>query len=263
MTTVLFHGATSSRRAWDEVIPAIKSDCRILAPTLPGHFGGRPLQTEPAHVVDGIVDDMCAYLDGLGIGQAHLVGNSLGGWVALELARRGRAKSVLALSPAGAWRNPRDLRRLLTIFQLGAVGAQHTNLVSVLIRHPKMRRAFMRPVTEHGDRMSTSQVEAVLEDMAGCAVLTNLLAGARQRGPIAPFDRLDCPVRIAWGVEDKTLPFMRYGVPMAAALPGAELRMVPGVGHVPMIDDPLLVARMISEFVAEVEHHSRADHTRS
>ncbi|KAA0120564.1 alpha/beta fold hydrolase [Mycolicibacterium sp. P9-22] len=253
MTIVLLHGATSSRRAWDEVIPAIKSDCRILAPTLSGHFGGQALQAEPVHVVDGIVDGMCAYLDGLGIGQAHLVGNSLGGWVALELARRGRAKSVLALSPAGAWRTPRDLRRLLTIFQLGAVGARHVDFIGGLIRHPRMRRAFMRPVAEHGDRMSTSQVEAVLEDMAGCSVLTNLLAGARQRGPIAPFERLDCPVRIAWGVEDKTLPFMRYGVPMAAALPGAELRMVPGVGHVPMIDDPVLVAHMISEYVVKFE----------
>ena len=97
--------------------------------------------------------------------------------------------------------------------------------------------------------MTAVQVEAALEDMAGCAILTDLLAGARDRGPIAPFERLECPVRLGWGVRDKTLPFMRYGVPMLAALPGAELTMIPGVGHVPMIDDPELIGRLIKDFV--------------
>ncbi|WP_082944781.1 alpha/beta hydrolase [Mycobacterium sp. 852013-50091_SCH5140682] len=249
---VLLHGATSSGRTWDDVVPAIGGPHEVLAPTLAGHLGGPPLSVPPRDVVDGIVDALCRHLDDAGIETAHLVGNSLGGWVALELARRGRAASVLALSPAGAWRTNRDLRRLLRLFRVGAAGARHATTIGRLIRTPWGRRIFMRPMAEHGDRMSLTQVNAALEDMAGCAILTDLLAGARDRGPIRRFERLDCPVRIAWGVEDKTLPFMRYGVPMVAAVPGAQLAMVPDVGHVPMIDDPQLIGQMIADFVAEV-----------
>jgi pimeloyl-ACP methyl ester carboxylesterase len=207
-------------------------------------------------VVDGIVDALERYLDAAGIGVAHLVGNSLGGWVALELARRGRAASVLALSPAGAWRTTRDLGRLLRLFRVGAFGARHSAFIGRLVQHPGPRRVFMRPMAEHGDRMTLAQVDSALVDMAGCTILADLLAGARERGPIERFEQLDCPVRIAWGVEDKTLPFMRYGVPMIAAVPSAELTMVPGVGHVPMIDDPELIGRMITEFVEEACDHA-------
>lgn len=249
---VLLHGATSSARIWDDVVSALHGAHRILVPTLAGHLGGPSLSVPPRAVVDGIVEAMCCYLDDAGIETAHLVGNSLGGWVALELARRGRAASVLALSPAGAWRTPRDLRRLLRIFRVGTFGAHHARLFNRLLQLSWTRRIFLRPMAEHGERMTTAQVSAALEDMAGCAILTDLLTGARERGPIHPFERLNCRVRIAWGVEDKTLPFMRYGVPMVAAVPGAELKMVPDVGHVPMIDDPSLVARMITDFVESV-----------
>ena len=59
-----------------------------------------------------------------------------------------------------------------------------------------------------------------------------------------------CPIRIAWGGRDRTLPFERYGKPMLEAVPSAELVMLPGVGHVPMSDDPELVARTILEVTA-------------
>jgi pimeloyl-ACP methyl ester carboxylesterase len=88
--------------------------------------------------------------------------------------------------------------------------------------------------------------------MAGCSVLTGLLAGARARGPIAAFDRIGCPVRIAWGTRDRMLPFMRYGAPMLGAVRGAELVLLPDVGHVPMIDDPTVTAHTILDFIDQV-----------
>jgi pimeloyl-ACP methyl ester carboxylesterase len=60
-------------------------------------------------------------------------------------------------------------------------------------------------------------------------------------------------VRIAWGVHDRMLPFMRYGVPMLLAVPAAELRFLQGVGHVPMVDDPVLVANTILDYVESNE----------
>ncbi|WP_293002275.1 alpha/beta fold hydrolase [Mycobacterium sp.] len=255
---VLLHGATASARIWAPVLPALHAHRPVFVPTLAGHWGGPPLSVPPAMVVSGIVDAACQQLDEAGIESAHLVGNSLGGWVALELGRRGRALSVLALSPAGAWRSPKDLERMLRIFRVGA-GLRRATTIHKLASRRRARRILLRAMAEHADRMSPAQVAALFEDMAGCAVLTDLLAGARDAGPMAAFEQLMCPVRIAWGDRDRTLPFMRYGAPMLAAVPGAELVMLPGVGHVPMIDDPALTARTILDFIASVDIRGEMD----
>jgi pimeloyl-ACP methyl ester carboxylesterase len=249
---VLLHGATSSARAWDALIPPLAETYRVFAPTLAGHCDGPPLPTGDAGVVHRIVDAMCRQLDEAAIDTAHIVGNSLGGWVALELARRGRAKSVLALSPAGAWRSPRDLRRLLVLFRAGAALAQGTYMRDLAARK-RVRRILLRLMAEHADRLTPAQVAAAFEDMAACSALPDILDGARNNGPIEPVLDVKCPVRIAWGVHDRMLPFMRYGVPMLLAVPAAELRFLPGVGHVPMVDDPVLVANTIIDFVESNE----------
>jgi pimeloyl-ACP methyl ester carboxylesterase len=249
---VLLHGATSSSRAWAPILQMLTPHHDVFVPTLAGHLGGPPLSVAPPLVVEGIVDAMCRQLDDAGIDSAHLVGNSLGGWVALELARRGRAKSVLALSPAGAWSSANDLKRLLTLFRLGAAGARHGSTARMLVKYAVLRRMILRLMAERGDQLSAIQIDEVFADMAGCGILNDLLAGARQRGPMVPFERLECPVRLAWGIRDRMLPFMRYGAPMLSALPGADLVLVPDVGHVPMIDDSALVGRMILDFVEAV-----------
>lgn len=254
---VLLHGATASGRVWDPVIPFLGSQRRILTPTLAGHLGGPLRNGPPAKVIDDIVDAMCRHLDEAGVDAADLVGNSLGGWVALELARRGRARSVLAISPAGAWRSPRHLTRMLMIFRIGALMRRNAR-VRRLADVPAIRRVMLRTMAEHADRMSPSQVVAAFEDMEGCSVLGDLLAGARAIGPMAAFTELTCPVRIAWGWKDRMLPFMNYGAPMVAALPGTSLVILPGVGHVPMVDDPALVARTINDFVEPLARWSRA-----
>ena len=199
-------------------------------------------------MVDTIVNDMCRQLDEAAIDTAHMVGNSLGGWVALELARRGRAQSVLALSPAGAWRSLRDLRRLLLIFRAGATLGRVNDMANLAARK-RARRILLILMAEHADRMTPAQVTAIFEDMAGCAALPEILDGARDNGPIKPVLDVGCRLRIGWGLKDRMLPFMRYGAPMLAAVPDAEFMLIPGVGHVPMIDDPGLIARTILDFI--------------
>ena len=199
-------------------------------------------------MVDRIVDAMCRQLDEAAIDTAHMVGNSLGGWVALELARRGRAQSVLALSPAGAWRSLRDLRRLLLIFRAGATLGRVNDMANLAARK-RARRILLILMAEHADRMTPAQVTAIFEDMAGCAALPEILDGARDNGPIKPVLDVGCRLRIGWGLKDRMLPFMRYGAPMLAAVPDAEFMLIPGVGHVPMIDDPGLIARTILDFI--------------
>ena len=95
-------------------------------PTLAGHRGGPSLAAGSTPSVAVLANDLAAQLDTGGVGAAHLVGNSLGGWIALELARRVRARSVVAFSPGGGWTTTRDLARVVRLISFGR---------ATLIRH--------------------------------------------------------------------------------------------------------------------------------
>ncbi len=133
---VLLHGILCGERVWSGVTGLLAGAHDVIAPTMLGHHGGPPARKRPASV-EHVVDDAERLLDELGLAKAHLAGNSLGGWAAVELARRGRALTVCALSPAGAWgsdgarramvlrRTVRDTRRSRAILGLGGpVGAR-------------------------------------------------------------------------------------------------------------------------------------------
>ncbi|MEU7812848.1 alpha/beta fold hydrolase [Pseudonocardia sp. NPDC049154] len=253
---VLLHGATSSWRAWRSVLPSLEARHRVVAPTLAGHHGGAALAVAPERVVPALVDGVEEAMDRLGCPTAHVVGNSLGGWVALELARRGRARSVVGLSPAGAWRTPRDLTRLLLTFRAAGLLGSLPGLRRILEVAP-LRRVLLRLVSEHPERLPAAEVGDLVDDLLGCSVLPALLGGAREHGAIAPF-RPSCPVLLAWGEHDRMLPYERYGLPMLESLAGAEVVRLPGVGHVPMPDDPALVASTVLRFVERAEAGERS-----
>jgi pimeloyl-ACP methyl ester carboxylesterase len=252
---VLLHGATMSWRAWRPVLPFLVGRHDVFAPTLAGHRGGPPLPAGAPAGLAAVVDALCDQLDRAGIETAHLVGNSLGGWLAFELARRGRARSVLALSPAGTWRARRDVLRLVWMFRLG-YAAMGSPAPSALARFGVLRRAVLSRVVARPGRVSVEQLRGMLADMAGCELLPALLAGPAGAGwaePMAEFDVALCPVRIAWAERDRVIPFRRYGLPMRRVVRGAEFGVLRGVGHVPMYDDPRLVARTILELTTSVD----------
>ena len=104
---VCLHGFMDTWRTWELVLPALERRHDVLAPTLAGHAGGPPLEGEPSGML--IADAVERAMDDAGFETAHLVGNSLGGFVALQLAARGRARSVVAFAPAGGWARGDDL----------------------------------------------------------------------------------------------------------------------------------------------------------
>src|SRR5690349_10131747 len=88
---VLLHGATSSWRCWRDVIPDLTDRYDVFAPNLPGH-AGLPRPSEP-HTIKDLADVLERHMDAVGFDTAHVAGNSLGGWLAIELAARGRART--------------------------------------------------------------------------------------------------------------------------------------------------------------------------
>jgi|SRR5271166_842036 len=251
---VLLHGATGSWHVWGPVLGLLEVTHEVYAPTLLGHRGGPvPDNPPPAFFcVADFADAVQRQLVEAGLSTAHLVGNSLGGAVALELARRGHARSVVAIAPYGAWRSRRDLERLILLVR--ALGRFALNpAVRRLLARPGPRRHLLRVAAEHGDRIPASELRGMLDDILACTVLDGIIAGTRRDGPMEPFEPAGYPVRIAWPQHDRTIPYRRYGAPLLARVPGAEVLVLPGVGHVPMYDDPALVARSILHVTTAVD----------
>lgn len=254
---VLLHGFTASWRIWRRVLPALEDEHDVFAPSLPGHAGGAPLQPGTAVSVAWLADALERQLDEQGIGRAHIAGNSLGGWLALELGRRGRALSVTALSPAGGWNGPTELRRIIRLMRMTSAQAHRAPRASErAMRRTWARRLGLRSVAERGDRVSYEDAVAILRDARECTLVDPFLSWVTGDFPLAPRDRdADYPVTIAWADRDRVLPFGTYGRPLLENTGPVDLVRLPGVGHVPMLDDPALVAHTILNTTRRVGTH--------
>jgi pimeloyl-ACP methyl ester carboxylesterase len=247
---VLLHGILCSERAWGRTIPELAGEFDVIAPTMLGHRGGRAPASRPAANGD-LVDDVERDLDELGLDRVHLAGNSLGGWVALELARRGRARSVCALSPAGAWdaSGGEDLPRVAALLRAAVRETRRSRrLLPLRAFSPRYRHRALANSVAHGERVSRAEVVAGADDAIECTAFDDLL---RSDAALAPLDPPPCPIVLAWSGEDRIFPVDLYGPKMRELVPGAEFRVLEGVGHIPMADDPRLVAETIRATAAK------------
>lgn len=240
---VLLHGVLGSERMWTHVVPLLAASHDVIAPTVLGHNGGRAPTTRPVGLAD-LVDDVERTLDELGLGAVDLAGNSLGGWIALELARRGRARSVCALSPAGAWEADwTDRKRVFaTLERIVRDSRRARRVLPLVARSKRVRRYALRSSAVHGERVSAEELLGMVDDTIGCTLAKELLATDAQ---LAPLDPSPCPITLAWSGRDRLFPPALYGARAQQLIPGARFVVLDGVGHVPMLDDPRLVAETI------------------
>jgi pimeloyl-ACP methyl ester carboxylesterase len=246
---VCLHGFMDTWRIWELVLPALERHHDVLAPTLAGHAGGPPLEGEVSS--DLIVDEVERTMDEAGVATAHLVGNSLGGYVALRLAARGRARSVVALAPAGGWARGDDSYRKLLRFQLRLQQlvkgtAPHAEAI---LSTPGGRRRATQLLTTNFEHIPTDLLAHQMVGVAACQWARPRAEQALGGGWTLDADRIDCPVRIVWGTADRLLPW-----PSAAAryrdewLPHADWVELEGIGHAPQLDVPLETAELILGF---------------
>lgn len=249
---VLLHGMGSGADVWSEVTPHLPKH-EVHALPLAGHVGGAQLVGD-ARTIVGMVDDIERQLDARGIAQAHLVGNSIGGWMALVLAERGRAASVMCLAPAGGWR-PNGWFELCLVLRF-AIGHIALRLVARavprLANSPRARRLILGPTVAHPERVTAAQTTAILRNLAACTLVLAICRQVRDRG----FRRLptvDVPVLIVWSGADRVLKPSQARARFGNLGPTATEHELAGVGHVPMLDDPRLVAAVIEDHVRSVE----------
>jgi pimeloyl-ACP methyl ester carboxylesterase len=244
------HGFMDTWRTWELVLPALERHHDVLAPTLPGHAGGPAIDGE---IDEGFMADAVERaMDDAGLEMAHLVGNSLGGHVALQLAARGRARSVVAFAPAGGWaRGDESWRELLrlqsSIHEAAKAAAPH---VQALLSTPEGRRRATRYVAERFEHIPAELLGHQLVGVAACDA-PRLIEHAAHASWELDAERISCPVRMVWGTEDRLLPW-----PSAAArfrdewLPHADWIELDGVGHCPQLDVPVEAAQLILGFTA-------------
>jgi pimeloyl-ACP methyl ester carboxylesterase len=249
---VLLHGVIGSPQMWNGVLPLLAARHRAIALAALGHRGGRPRPSHRLGMRD-LVDDAERSLDELGLQRPHLAGNSMGGWIALELSRRGRARSVCALSPAGMWKD--DLAfpgRAKLRFTLRCTRLTRW-LLPAIAKYGWVRHLALIDNAVHGERVSPEALIDSADAVLRCSVGDELLSTGESFLPLAP----SCPVDVLWSEHDRIFPIAEFAATARQRVPGARHSMLEGLGHVPMFDDPKRVARAILETVARAE---QADH---
>ena len=253
---VLIHGFTATGAVWAPVVPLLSEHHEVHAPTLAGHCGGPEIGDDVERSMAALVDDLEGQLDAMGLDRPHLAGNSLGGWLAIELAARGRARSVVALSPGGGWEaGSREEARIVAFFLRTRKALRHAApRADFLASRPGLRRIALRDLSAHPERWTRAQAADIIRSAWECSVVEDMGEAVRRDGPLRELERaLEVPVRIAWAEHDRVLPERGYSGRFHKLLPDAEYLTLHGVGHVPMADDPQLVARTILEVTAAAD----------
>jgi pimeloyl-ACP methyl ester carboxylesterase len=242
---VCLHGFLDTWRAAELMLGALERHHDVLAPTLPGHAGGPALRGAVTAAL--MADAVEAAMDAAGFATAHLVGTSLGGWVALQLAARGRARTVVAFAPAGGWAagDPQRAALLRLQAELHAQARAAAPHADALVATAAGRRQATRLIAERAEHLPAALLAHQLRGVAACAAAP-LLAFAHDADWSLDAERIACPVRVVWGLEDRLLPW-----PSAAAryrrdwLPHADWVLLDGVGHCPPLDVPLEAAQLV------------------
>ena len=243
---VLIHGFTDTWRTWELVLPALERRHEVLAPTLAGHAGGPSI--DGAVTPTALVDSVERAIDEAGFEMPDIVGNSLGGYVALALAARGRARTVVALAPGGGWA-PGDpgagdaIERHRTTQELVRGAAPYAQQIT---SSPEGRRRASEFLTVRFEHLPPELLAHQIEGAANCPAALPLLEHLGEVGYRLDAERITCPVRIVWGTEDRILPW-----PAAARryredwLPQADWVVLDGVGHCPQLDVPAEAGELI------------------
>jgi pimeloyl-ACP methyl ester carboxylesterase len=244
---VLLHGIGMARPAWDPVVAALAERFDVIAPDLPG-FGGSdpvPAGVEPTpRALAGFVADL---LDELGVVAPHVAGNSLGGWVALELAALRPVASLTLLSPAGLWRGRTPLYNLVSLRTTRWL-ARHAPATSSRLVERRIGRILVLGQS-HGRpaQITPHDARTAIRAMGSCPGFEATLDATANRCYVAEA-RIDAPVTVAFGSRDWIL---RRRSRYLDELPlGTRLGSLPGCGHVPMGDDPGTVAGLITATTA-------------
>ena len=244
---VLLHGLGMSHYAWTPVAPLLARERRVIAFDIAGFGRTPPLPPNTAPTVPPLVDALESCLHEAGIPlPVDLAGNSLGGWMALEAGRRGLARRIVAISPAGLW-SSRPPAHVAVIFRALRFGARHVpGAAKRLLSIAALRELTLAlPISAGSRRMPAAAVARLVDDLGRCPAFEATFRHTRT--PFAGPD-IAVPVTVAFGDRDWILPAASR---CRDTLPPHTRWLEPrGWGHVPMWADPQGVASVILQGIS-------------
>lgn len=247
---LLLHGFTDTWRTWEPILPALERRFEVLAPTLAGHAGGPPFADGGAGDAF-LVDALEATLDAAGWEAPAVAGNSLGGYVGLRLAERGRARSVVAIAPAGGWidDDPAAATTLRYFRKMTALVREADPHADAIAASPEGRAQATAAIATNIDHVTPDLVAHLIRGAAACDS-EPLIAFAEREGWRLHPERIDCPLRFVWGTEDELLALPAAAARFRTEFPRAEWIEIEGAGHCPQLDHPTETAELIAGFSA-------------
>jgi pimeloyl-ACP methyl ester carboxylesterase len=250
---LLLHPFLLSQAVWQTVARQLADTGRyeVFAPTLAGHHGGPPADTWFLSSAV-LADHVERQLDDLGWQTAHIVGNSLGGWVAFELERRGRARTVTGIAPAGGWTRWSPTKfEVIGKFVAGMpMWALARLLGARALRLPLSRRLATLAIsgTPHG--ISEHELAGCVDDVAHCPAYYRLLVKSLLLPGLVELARTAVPAHLVVCERDRVVPPSRFSRYFSTQLPaGTQVSWLDGVGHIPMFEAPGRLTEVITDFV--------------
>jgi pimeloyl-ACP methyl ester carboxylesterase len=230
---VLLHPLGADRRVWDPIVGPLSATHEVIAIDLPG-FGQSPPLRHETPTPRRLAEAVAALLRELRIDRPHVVGNSLGGWVALELALAGAAARVTAIAPAGLWSaplipKPSLAHRLARAFEplLGPAASTRRG-----------RRLLLSGSVAHPDRIPGRDAVHLVHAYARAPAFI-AVNDAMRAATFTSLDRIPCPVTLVWPEHDQL-------VQQPALLPTNITSVaLPDAGHIPMWDAPAALITLI------------------
>ena len=230
---VLLHGLGGERQVWAPVIDRISCEREVVNVDLPGFGGSPPLPDGDDAAPAALAESIGALIDALELECPHVAGNSLGGWVALELARQGRVASVTAIAPAGFWSRPLGPRPNGARRMARALSP----VVPLLLRSRRLRHLVLSSVA-HPERVPRDVAVRMVRGYAsapGFVAVNDAMRASR----FLDGDDIRVPVTIGWCAHDRLVTRPRV-MPVRA-----EEVVLGDCGHIPMYDDPDAVAALL------------------
>jgi pimeloyl-ACP methyl ester carboxylesterase len=240
---VLLHGVGHHRQAWAAVTDLLAPHRELFLIDLPGHGESPPLITDGRPAMPAMLDAVLGLLDELGLHRPHFAGNSLGARLSLDAGVGGRAATVTALSPVGFFRGRGDFVYARSVFRvMQAAGRWLRPVAGRLAAKPAGRAVLVSTIVNRPGQLTAEQAVGNLQAfLRATDALDAVLASTDNFTGDIP---ADVPVTIGWGARDRLLP-RRQALLAKRLLPDARFVLLPDCGHVPMTDDPQLVADVL------------------
>ena len=253
---LLIHAGWTSWRIWTPVLDSLSMERDVLAPTMLGHLGGPEASHAHPPTFKNALAHILSEMDAAGFEYPDVVGNSVGGFLAFELARLGRARSVIAICPEGK----QSWLHALSLFTRGYLAHQAARrLLPVLrraLRVKSLRKFILRDATPSGHLVPAELAEHLIEAIAYCDVFQSIRSNIDGMSvpTVGDVSDVKCPAYFIWGKQDTFVlkeEIDRY----LEDLPDAKFLAIDNCGHCPQLDWPEVIAEEILAFTINQGHH--------